>query len=116
MMAGGHLWFGSSSTSKWKKKKQKKKQTPELDSAYQITPKKTYYMPFHDNYLFKKFILMPHQKVVRVLCYTVRNFECLSIRQRFHHSWLLHNSDTVWVIITKLHNVKQYKTMCGTQL
>ena len=45
MASGCHLGFGSSSTSKCKKI------TSELVSAYQKTPKMTYYTPFPDNYL-----------------------------------------------------------------
>ena len=35
--------------------------------------------------LFACVLLMPRHK------YTLRNFECLSISQHFHHSYLLHN-------------------------
>ena len=38
-----------------------------------------------------------------------------SVSQRFHYSCLLHNSDTVCDIFTKLHtDVKPYKTTCRT--
>ena len=51
------------------------------------------------------------QNVARVLCYTLRNFDCPSIRQRFHHLCPLNNTDTIRDIFTKLHtNVKHYET------
>ena len=73
-----------------------------------------------DDAQFENCFYAPKQKVARVLCYTVRNFECPSVcpsvRQPFHHSCLLHNSDTVGGIFTILHtNVKHYETTCRTR-
>ena len=59
--------------------------------------------------------LCPAIKSGEILFYTVRNFECSSVRQHFIILCPLHNSETVCDIFTKLHtNVKHHKTMCRT--
>ena len=58
--------------------------------------------------------LCPATKSGGVLCYTIRTFECLSVRPAaVDHSCPLYNFDTVQDNFTKLGtNVKHDQTMC----